>query len=194
MGRIVATTFVTLDGVMQGPGHPDEDRRDGFDQGGWAAPYSDEEFAQAMGVGIARSNAMLFGRRTYEHFATVWPQQGDSNVFAKVLNEREKFVVSTTLQEPLPWANSTLLHGDAAQTVPPLKAEREQDMVILGSATLVRSLLAAGLLDELVLVVHPVVLGAGRTLFDGSLAATLRLERSQTTAAGLVISHYVPAG
>ena len=194
MGRIVATTFVTLDGVMQGPGHPDEDRRDGFDQGGWAAPYSDEEFAQAMGAGIARSNAMLFGRRTYEHFATVWPPQGDSNLFAKVLNEREKFVASTTLQEPLPWANSTLLHGDAAQTLPPLKAEREQDIVILGSATLVRSLLAAGLLDELVLVVHPVVLGTGRKLFDGSPPATLRLERSQTTGAGLVISHYLPAG
>ena len=194
MGRIVSTMFVTLDGVMQGPGHPDEDRSGGFDQGGWAAPYSDEEFARAMGFGIARSNAMLFGRRTYEHFATVWPQQGDSNMFAKVLNEREKFVASTTLREPLPWAHSTLLAGDAREALAPLKAEREQDIVILGSSTLVRSLLAAGLLDELVLVVHPVVLGAGRKLFDGAPPATLRLDGSQTTGAGLVISRYVPAG
>ena len=193
MGRIVATTFVTLDGVMQGPGHPDEDRSGGFDRGGWAAPYSDQEFVEAMGVGMRRSGAMLFGRKTYAHFATVWPQQGDSNVFAKVLNEREKFVASTTLAEPLPWARSTLLSGDVADTLPPVKAGREDDLAVLGSATLVRSLLAAGLLDELVLVVHPVVLGSGRPLFDGPRDATFRLLGSQTTGAGLVISRYAPA-
>ncbi len=192
MGKIVATTFVTLDGVMQGPGHPDEDRSGGFDRGGWAAPYSDQEFAEAMGVGMGRSGGMLFGRKTYEHFATVWPQQGDSNVFAKVLNEREKLVASTTLTEPLPWANSTLLSGDVADTVPPVKAAGEQDIAVLGSATLVRSLLAAGLLDELVLVVHPLVLGTGRRLFEGPLDPTFRLQGSQTTGAGLVISRYAP--
>ena len=193
MGKIVATAFVTLDGVMQGPGHPDEDRSGGFDRGGWAAPYSDQEFVEAMGVGMRRSGAMLFGRKTYEHFATVWPQQGDDNVFAKVLNEREKFVASTTLSEPLPWARSTLLSGDVSDTLPPVKAGREEDLAVLGSATLVRSLLAAGLLDELVLVAHPVVLGTGRRLFDGPLDGTFRLLGSQTTSAGLVISRYAPA-
>ena len=193
MGKIVATTFVTLDGVMQGPGHPDEDRSGGFDRGGWAAPYSDQEFVEAMGVGMGRSGRMLFGRKTYEHFATVWPQQGDDNVFAKVLNEREKFVASTTLAEPLPWARSTLLSGDVADTLPPVKAGREDDLAVLGSATLVRSLLAAGLLDELVLVVHPLVLGTGRRLFDGPLDPTFRLQDSRTTGAGLVISRYAPA-
>jgi dihydrofolate reductase len=194
MSRIVITNNLTLDGVMQSPSHPDEDRRGGFEHGGWAPPYADSVMARVMGEGIARGGALLFGRRTYEQFAAFWPNQPDDNPYAEVLNNRQKYVASTTLQEPLPWSNSTLLEGDAAEAVAELKQRPGKDIVVLGSGDLVRSLMRRDLVDEYVLSVHPLVAGSGRRLFpDGGSFAPLRLVDAVTTTTGVVISTYQPA-
>ncbi|WP_084964036.1 dihydrofolate reductase family protein [Thermoactinospora rubra] len=188
MGRLVVTNSITLDGVMQAPASPGEDRRDGFPYGGWAAPYHDESMAKAMGEGMGETGAMLFGRRTYEQFATFWPFQPDDNPYAKVLNAFPKYVASTTLREPLPWANSTLLKGDVVAAVRELKQRHDKAISILGSGELVRSLLPHGLIDELVLLIHPVALGRGRGLFTEHTA--LNLVKATTTATGVVIATY----
>src|SRR4051812_33853516 len=159
MSRLVVVNMLTLDGVMQGPGHADEDRRGGFEHGGWAPPYNDAVMGATMGEGMSKGGALLFGRHTYEHFASVWPPQGDQNPFAKVLNERRKYVASTTLEEPLPWHNSTLLLGDAMEAVAQLKEEPGGDIVVLGSGGLVQSLMGQDLVDEYVLTIHPLILG-----------------------------------
>ncbi len=187
-GRVVAIENLTLDGVMQAPGRADEDTRDGFEHGGWAAPY--EAMGSLMGKRTGQTRGMLFGRRTYEDFAGFWPRQTD-NPYTEVLDRAEKYVVSTTLEEPLPWVNSTLLRGDAATAVAELRAAGDGDLVVLGSGELVRSLLPHGLVDELALLIHPLVLGSGRRLFtgDGELAS-LRLLSSETTDAGVVIATY----
>jgi dihydrofolate reductase len=193
MARIVVNNNLTLDGVMQAPGHPDEDPRDGFEYGGWAQPYFDPVMTEKAGEGMARSGGMLLGRRTYEQMASFWPNQPADNPFADTLNERPKYVASRTLKEPLAWANSTLLVGDAADAVAKLKTDLEQDLVILGSGELIRSLMARDLIDEYVLLIHPLVLGAGRRLFaDGSAYSTLRLIDSTTTTTGVTIARYEP--
>ena len=190
MGKVVVFTNVTLDGVMQAPGRPDEDRRGGFQHGGWATPYA--AMGQAGG-GMANAGALLLGRRTYEDFYGVWPQRKD-NPFTAVLNSMQKYVASTTLKEPLPWINSTLLKGDAAESVARLKREPRMDLVILGSGELVQSLMRRNLVDEYVLLIHPLVLGSGRRLFaDGGAFAALRLVDTRTTTAGVVIATYQPA-
>jgi dihydrofolate reductase len=192
--KLVAVDNVTLDGVMQGPGHTDEDRRGGFEHGGWAPPYADEVMGRVMGKGIAEGGALLFGRQTYEKFAAVWPNQPDDNPYKSVLNDRQKYVASTTLQEPLPWVNSTLLEGDAAQAVAALKQQPGGDLVVLGSGDLVRSLMRHDLIDEFVLSIHPLVLGSGRRLFaDGGASASLRLVDSVPTTTGVIIATYEPA-
>jgi dihydrofolate reductase len=190
MSELVVTNNVTLDGVMQSPSHPDEDRRGGFEHGGWAPPYADEVMAGVMAKGIERGGSMLFGRRTYEQFASYWPHQPDDNPYAAVLNERRKYVVSTTLREPLPWANSTLLDG--VEAVAGLKEQPGGDIVVLGSGDLIQSLMGHGLVDQYVLSIHPLVLGSGRRLFpEGSPFAKLRLVDSVTTTAGVVIGTFV---
>jgi dihydrofolate reductase len=194
MSKIVVTNNLTLDGVMQSPSHPDEDRRGGFEHGGWAPPYADSVMERVMGEGIARGGALLFGRRTYEQFAAFWPNQPDDNPYAEVLNNRQKYVASTTLDEPLPWSNSTLLDGDAAEAVAELKQRPGKDIVVLGSGDLVRSLMRRDLVDEYVLSIHPLVAGSGRRLFpDGGSFAALRLVDAVTTTTGVVISTYRPA-
>jgi dihydrofolate reductase len=194
MGRIIANTNLTLDGVMQAPGRADEDTRDGFEHGGWGQPYFDEVMGQKAAEGMASTGAFLFGRRTYEDFASVWPTMPEDNPFAAVLNERPKYVVSTTLREPLPWANSSLLEGDPGETVTPLKDRQDEDIVVLGSGELVRSLMERGLVDRYVLWIHPLVLGSGRRLFtDGLSTASLRLVDTTTTTTGVVIATYEPA-
>src|ERR1700694_3652903 len=165
MSKIVAFTSVTLDGVMQAPGRPDEDRRGGFEHGGWAIPYADSVMGTVSAESGASSGALLFGRRTYEDFYGVWPKRTDDNPFTAVLNNTQKYVASTTLREPLPWSNSTLLTGDAAGAVARLKEQPGKDFVILGSGELVKSLMKSNLIDEYVLQIHPLVLGAGRRLF-----------------------------
>jgi dihydrofolate reductase len=178
-----------LDGVMQSPSHPDEDRRGGFEHGGWAPPYADEVMASFMAKGIEQGGTMLFGRRTYEQFASYWPHQPDDNPYAAVLNSRRKYVVSTTLSEPLPWANSTLVEDMRA--VAALKERPGGDVVVLGSGALVGSLMRHDLIDDYVLSIHPIVLGSGRRLFpEGSPFAKLRLVDSVTTTTGVVIGTF----
>lgn len=194
MGRIVVTNNLTLDGVMQAPGRPDEDRRGGFAHGGWAQPYADAVLGQKMGEGIGNTGALLLGRRTYEDFASIWPQMPDDNPFAAVLNNTPKYVASRTLQEPLSWANSTLLEDDAVVAVSQLKEQPGKDIVILGSGELIQSLMRHNLIDEYVLLIHPLVLGTGRRLFTDDCAfAKLRLIDTTITTTGVVIATYQPA-
>jgi dihydrofolate reductase len=187
MSKVVVFMNLTLDGVMQAPGRPDEDRRGGFEHGGWATPYATMEAAEES---MAYSGALLLGRRTYEDFYAVWPNRTD-NPFTTVLDNTQKYVASTTLEEPLPWINSTLLKGDAAEAVARLKEEAGKDFVVLGSGELVQSLMRRNLVDEYVLLIHPLVLGSGRRLFtDGGPFAALRIVSTKTTSTGVVIATY----
>jgi dihydrofolate reductase len=193
MARVVVTNHVTLDGVMQAPGRPDEDLRGGFEHGGWAIPNNDEVMGRVMGEGMAKGGPLLLGRRTYEAFYDFWPNQTD-NPFTEVLNNVQKYVASTTLTEPLPWSNSTLLKGDVAEAVAKLREQPGKDIGVLGSGELIQSLMRHDLIDEYVLMIHPLVLGSGRRLFtDGSPFATLRLVDSVTTTTGVVIATYQQA-
>ena len=194
MSKVVVVCNLTLDGVMQGPARPDEDVRGGFDRGGWAVPYSSDAMGRVMAEGTGQRGAMLFGRRTYQDFANVWPARAD-NPFTDVLNRTQKYVASTTLTEPLPWTNSTLLTGDAAGAVEQLKADRpEQDLIVLGSGVLIGSLLQRNLIDEFKLRIHPLVLGTGRRLFpDGGPGAELNLVDAVGTTTGVIIATYHPA-
>ena len=193
MSRLVVTNNVSLDGVMQAPGHADEDRRDGFDHGGWAPPYFDSVMGEVMSGRIAEGGSLLFGRRTYEKMAAVWPNMPDDNPFTAVMNERRKHVASRTLEAPLGWTNATLLVGDTVEAVARLKQEAEVDIVILGSGELVQSLLPHGLIDSFVLSIHPLLLGRGRRLFadDGSFAE-LKLVDVTPTTTGVLIATYEP--
>lgn len=193
MSKITVVNNLSLDGVMQAPGRPDEDVRGGFEHGGWAVPYNDAVKGAAMGAGMAKGGALLFGRRTYEDFADVWPNRKD-NPFTDVLNNTQKYVASTTLKEPLPWINSTLLEGDAADAVARLKEQSDKDLTILGSGVLIESLMKRNLIDAYVLLIHPLVLGSGRRLFtDGGPFAALKLMDSTTTTTGVVIATYQQA-
>ena len=194
MGKVIAVEHLTLDGVMQAPGHPDVDRRDGFVYGGWAAQRQHPMMQQVIGAHMTDSWSLLVGRTTYERFAAYWPKQAP-NPFTDALNRVQKYVASTTLQEPLPWENSRLLKGDAADAAARLKCDTEENLVIFGSGVLVRSLLARRLVDELLLHIHPVLLGAGRRLFPESTAApqTLELLDAVTTPTGVLIATYVPS-
>src|SRR5262245_49525327 len=193
MSKVVANISLTLDGVMQASGRPDEDTRGGFAHGGWALPYFDPIMFSVAAEGMAKMPYLLFGRRTYEDFYAVWPNRTDGNPFTEVLNNSQKYVASTTLEEPLPWQNSTLLKGDAAAAVAKLKEQSDKDFVILGSGVLVQSLMRHNLVDEYVLSIHPLVLGSGRRLFpDGSPFTVLRLVDSKTTSTGVVMATYRP--
>jgi dihydrofolate reductase len=193
MSDVIVFTSLTLDGVMQAPGRPDEDRRGGFAHGGWAQPYNDPVMASVAAEGMANSGPLLLGRRTYEDFYSFWPHQTD-NPFSEVLDNAQKYVASTTLAEPLPWRNSTLLKGDAAEAVAGLKQQPGKDLVVLGSGELVRSLMRRDLVDRYTLLIHPLVLGSGRRLFaDGGAFAALRLAHARTTTTGVVIATYEPS-
>ncbi len=193
MRKVVVFMNLTLDGVMQAPGRPDEDRRGGFKYGGWGTPYAEPGIGQAVGESMAKSGALLLGRRTYEDFYNVWPNRTD-NPFTAVLNNTQKYVASTTLKEPLAWSNSTLLKGDVAEAIARLKEQPGKDIVILGSGELVRSLIPRNLVDEYMLLIHPLILGSGRRLFtDGGVFAALQLVNAQTTTTGVVIATYQPA-
>ncbi|HZU52894.1 MAG TPA: dihydrofolate reductase family protein [Holophagaceae bacterium] len=185
--RIVVFTNLSLDGVMQAPGRPDEDLRDGFEHGGWAVPYAAMSQAGASMAGMA---GLLLGRRTYEDFHAVWPQRKDSP-FSAMLDNMQKYVASTTLEAPLPWMNSTLLPPDACDAVAELRAQPGGDLLIMGSGGLVQSLMRRDLIDLYVLMIHPLVLGPGRRLFSGDgPRAPLQLVSSKATANGVVIATY----
>ena len=189
MSKITAFENVTLDGVMQAPAYKDEDRRGGFEHGGWAMPYADEEAGRAAASGMADTGAVLLGRVTYEDFASVWPNQPD-NPFGRFLNATRKYVASRTLREPLAWQNSELLEDDAIDAVGRLHDGDGPGIIVLGSGEVVRQLLARNLIDELILQIHPLVLGDGIRLFDGADegVSKLQLVDSSTTSTGVVIA------
>jgi dihydrofolate reductase len=191
MRKITVTNNLTLDGVMQAHCGKEEDLRDSFPYGGWAAPYNDEVKGRKMAGGMSQRGLLLFGRRTYEHFFKVWPGRTD-NPFSPVLDNTQKYVASRTMKEPLPWKNSTLIHGDAVEAVAKLKQEPGDDFVILGSGELIRALMTRDLIDRFVLIIHPLVLGQGRRMFDdhhGHLAK-FRLSDSTPTTTGCIIATY----
>jgi len=170
MRKIVVSEFLTLDGVMQGPASPDEDREGGFDLGGWHRPFAeDETLMKAIGDAMAATDAYLFGRKTYEIMAAHWPNQPDTDMFAAALNPRPKYVVSRTLREPLAWKNSTLISDDVVERVVELKREPGKNISILGSGELVQTLIRHDLVDELSMIVDPIMLGRGKRLFGDGL-------------------------
>lgn len=197
MSRVVVMNHVTLDGVMQGPGRPDEDTRGGFSHGGWASQSAmpGDAAGKAMGERMAAGGGLagwLFGRRTYEDLLSYWNRQPDSP-FGPLLNSAPKYVASTTLTDPLPWPNSTLLRGDIADAVGRIKAQSDGVLAIMGSGELIGSLMVADLIDEYLLMIHPLVLGTGRRLFPENVYVPLRLTDGVTTATGVVIATYEPA-
>lgn len=189
MARLVAFTSVTLDGVMQAPGRPDEDTRGGFEHGGWATPYADHDSGRIAQESMKTSGSLLMGRRTYEDLLSSWNKQGGP--FKDMLNNTPKYVASTTLSEPLPWPNSMLLEGDAADAVARLRSEPGKDIVVLGSGELLRGLMKRGLVDAYVLQIHPLVLGSGQRLFDDGVPDVgLHLDNSQGTSTGVIVATY----
>jgi dihydrofolate reductase len=191
MGKVIVMNAVSLDGVMQGPGRPDEDTRDGFEHGGWGIPYGDEATVAKMGERMGEDRAFLFGRRTYEQLLSSWNARGGP--FKDALNDASKFVASSNPATRLEWPNSTLLHGDVPGAVADLKDSSDTNLVIMGSGVLIGSLMPADLIDEYLLMIAPVVLGTGRRLFAGGTHASLRLLDSSTTSTGVLIATYAPA-
>ena len=190
--KIIVFSNITLDGVMQAPGRPDEDGRGGFRYGGWATQYQDSTMFEVAGRSMAESGGIIFGRRTYEDFFSVWPKRTD-NPFTDVLNQAPKYVVSRTLEEPLAWSNSTLLKGEAAQSVADLKRKPGRSLVTFGGGELVQSLMRHSLVDEYTLQIHPLVLGTGSRMFvDDGYCAKLSLIESTTTTTGVIIATYRP--
>jgi dihydrofolate reductase len=186
--RLTLMQFVTLDGVYQGPGSPDEDTTDGFTRGGWMVPHMDPTFLGVAAGWLERAGALLLGRRTYEAFATAWPQNDDpDDPFAERMNSLPKYVASHTITDT-PWTPATVLGGDVIAQVTELKAQPGDELQLHGSARLARSLLAANLVDEIRLVITPTVLGQGRRLFpDVGRALGLRVTEHTLTPGGLTI-------
>lgn len=183
MRRVVAGLFVSLDGVVEAPEK-------------WQSPYFNDEMSEAVGAAMAASDAMLLGRATYQEFASYWPgASSEDQPFADHMNNTQKYVVSTTLENADEWQNSTLINGNVAEEIAGLKRQPGKDITITGSGTLVNSLLQDGLLDELQLMVHPVVVGSGKRLFEeGGDAKGLKLVGSKTFSTGVVSLTYQPAG
>jgi dihydrofolate reductase len=197
--KLTTITHVSVDGVMQGLGGADEDRRGGFERGGWALPLFDDEAATFLDEVFRRADAFLFGRRTYEIFAGSWgtgswgANQGD-NPISVALNMRPKYVASTTLTDP-PWADTTVLSGDVAAAVGELKAKPGGELQVHGSGTLVRWLFDNQLVDEIILLTYPVIVGQGTRLFPATGPDTaLELVDSRATGGGVTIQVYRPAG
>jgi dihydrofolate reductase len=191
MRTISVTMNLTLDGVVQGPGRADEDTRGGFRYGGWGGRYQDEVMASEMSDGMGRPGSMLFGRRTWQDFITAWAGRQDPNPFTGYLNAVTKYVASSTLRDSDAWQNSVLLPGDAVESVAELKATPGDNLAIIGSASMVRSLHAAGLIDRYTLLIHPLTLGAGAGMFDDRSPMTeFSLTRSVTTTKGVLIAQY----
>jgi dihydrofolate reductase len=188
MGKIVVTAFVTLDGVVQAPGLPDEDRDGGFEFGGWTQPYSDSVVDQRTTTSVLDADALLIGRRTYELFASYWPGADPEDPRTAKLNSQPKYVVSRTLRTA-DWNNSTLLRGDVAEQVAQLR-QRHEEISIWGSSQLIATLLPAGLIDEFVLLTYPTVVGRGKRLFNGGTPLGLELIDTTTAGTGVVICTY----
>lgn len=195
MRKVIAATFVSLDGVMQGPGGPEEDDSGSFRYGGWTVPYFDEAVGAAMGELFSRPFALLIGRRTYDIFAAHWPraEDGPDADLARMFNAADKYV-ATRSPQPLAWSNSVALR-DAAQGVAQLKRQEGPDLIIQGSSNLIQTLLVHGLIDEFRVLVFPVVLGGGKRLFERETkGSALKLVDSKTSSTGVVVCTYQPAG
>jgi dihydrofolate reductase len=191
MRSITVTMWVTLDGVVQGLGRPDEDTRGGFTHGGWGRRYDDEVMSREMAKAMAQPGDMLLGRRSWQDFIRAWGRLTDGNPVTRQLNAATKYVVSRTLQDADAWQNSILLRGDAVGTVAGLKAQPGGNLGIIGSASLVRSLHAAALIDRYTLVICPLTLGSGARLFEGPAPLTeFDLTGSVTTTKGVIIAQY----
>jgi len=194
MRKLVASTFVSLDGVMQAPGGPQEDPSGGFEFGGWPFKYWNEEMGRSMDGFDGKDRELVLGRRTYEIFEAYWPYQPADDPIARTFNATRKHVASRSL-EKLHWNNATLLQGDVIAAVAALKSQAGQDLQIIGSGKLIESLRAASLIDEYNVWTFPVVLGRGKRLFEaGATPGALRLVGSRASGSGVVMSTYVPAG
>ncbi|MDQ3985919.1 MAG: dihydrofolate reductase family protein [Actinomycetota bacterium] len=193
MRKLIVNTFLTLDGVMQAPGGPEEDPTGGFDHGGWSVNYWDEQMGQIMGEYMSRPFDLVLGRKTYEIFAAHWPHVADDPA-AKALNDATKFVASRTLRS-LDWSNSVLIEGDVGQGIAELKQQEGPELQVHGSANLIQTLLRHNLIDEYRLWTFPLVVGPGKRLFsDGTIPAGVKLIDSKVSTTGVVIATYVPAG
>jgi dihydrofolate reductase len=192
--RLTVHTFLSVDGVLQGPGGQDEDRSGGFDRGGWLVPYADEDFGAIVTSWFEKPDAFLLGRKTYQIFESFWPNVTDPNdIVAAKLNSLPKYVFSNTLTDPS-WANTTVLSGDLAERIGELKAGDGGELQVHGSGALARSLYEAGLVDELRLIVFPVCVGMGKRLFnDNAPASGFNLVDSKITGSGAVYSALTPA-
>ena len=194
MGKLIVTEFVTLDGVAQAPGTPDEDPDGCFVHGGWQAPVADPESVGVVFEQARRMDALLLGRRTYEIFAGYWPGAPEEIPFTRLLNGVPKFVASRTLTAPLDWERSSLVTGDLAESVGTLK-ERYDEVHVIGSLDLLQSLLSLGLVDRLHLWIYPLLLGSGKRVFaDGTVPTALRLTDSTTYPSGALHVGYDTAG
>ena len=194
MGKLIVTEFVTLDGVAQAPGEPDEDRDDGFSHGGWQAPLLDQQSGNAMFEQAEQMDALLLGRKTYEIFANYWRNAPQEIPFTGLLNRVPKYVASRTLAGPLAWQGSTLVAGDLADAILTLK-ERHNEVHVIGSLDLVQSLLRLGLVERFNLWIYPVLLGSGKQVFaDGTMPTALHLIESITYSNGTVQLSYETAG
>jgi dihydrofolate reductase len=192
MRKLSVNTFLTLDGVMQAPGGPEEDPSGGFAHGGWSANYWDDQMGQVMGEAMSTPFDLLLGRRTYEIFAAHWPYVDDP--FAKPLNDATKYVASRTLRS-LDWSNSILIEGDIGEEIATLKQQEGPEMQVHGSANLIQTLLRHNLIDHYRLWTFPVVVGPGKRLFaDGTIPAALKLVDSKISTTGVVIATYEPTG
>ncbi len=195
MRKVIGCEWMSLDGVVQAPGEPDEDTSGGFAYGGWHLRYFDDISRKWMVENLTRAGGFLLGRRTYEQFAAHWPNASEEEqVIAQPLNTKPKYVASTTLAEPLAWQNSAVLQGDLAGAVAALKQQDGGDLLVIGSARLVQKLIEDDLVDEFRVMIDPVVLGGGKRIFqDDGVRRPLRLVDSQVTTTGAILATYAPA-
>jgi dihydrofolate reductase len=194
MRKLITSTFLTIDGVMQAPGGPEEDDDGGFAYGGWSVNYWDDQMGQVMGEATSRPFAMVLGRRTFDIMAAYWPTAPEEDG-AKVFNEATKYVASRSRPDLEAWSNSVLIEGDAAQGIAALKAEDGPELQVHGSANLIQTLLRHNLVDRFRLWVFPLVIGSGKRLFsEGTIPSGLKLVDHTVSTTGVVIGTYEPAG
>ena len=192
MRKVIACEWMSLDGVVQAPAYPDEDPTGGFKHGGWHVRYFDDDSMKWVLENVTRAGGFLLGRRTYDTFATHWPNaSAEEQPLARPLNTLPKYVASRTLKAPLAWHNSTLLESDVPDAVARLKHEAGADLVAIGSTELLHTLMACDLVDELRLMIDPVILGGGkRFFFDRGRLTSLRLVASEVTSTGAILATY----
>lgn len=194
MRKIITTTFVTMDGVMQAPGGPEEDTASGFKYGGWQAKVMDNSLGESINEFLKPPFALLLGHTTYNIFAGFWPKQDPNNAIAKPFNEATKYVVSHRPFEP-DWVNTKVVSGDVPAALRRLKTENGPDMIVWGSGNLIQTLLREKLVDRLHVWTHPVTIGSGKRLFpDGTRSATWKLVKGRVGDAGVIFATYEPAG